>query len=59
MQTRIAAMKNIKYGLSLNNTNALVPRAADAVEVVSLAFGGVCGKIKLINPKAAEARAAI
>src|SRR5205085_9160486 len=53
-------MKNIRYGLSLNKTNASVPSAFDAEPAgADFAFGGVLGKIKLNNPNPADAIAAI
>ena len=59
MQTNMAAIKKIKYGLSLNNTNASAPNALDALPSPVLALGGVSGKIKLSKPNPAEAPAAI
>lgn len=58
MQTKIAAMKNMRYGLSLNKTKASVPKAFEATPSV-FPFGGVFGKMKLITPKAIDAMAAM
>ncbi len=58
MQTKTAAIKNMRYGLLLNNTNASVPNAFEAEEV-ALPFGGVLGSAKLNNPNTAETPAAI
>ena len=55
MQTRIAAIKNIRYGLSLKSTTASVPIALEAVAPATFPFGGVSGKIKLNRPRTAEA----
>ena len=54
MQTKIAAIKNIKYERLRNNTKASVPSAS-----LDFPLGGVLGNTKLSNPKAAENRAAI
>src|SRR4030095_8786951 len=58
MHTRIAAIKNMRYGLLLNNTKDSVPSAFDA-EATAFPFGGVSGNIKLNNPSAAETAAAM
>ncbi len=59
MQIRTEAIKNIMNDLSLNNTNASLPRICENVAVIPLDFGGVSGKKKLNKPKTTEAPAAI
>ena len=49
MQTKIAAIKNIKYERLRNNTKASVPSAS-----LDFPLGGVLGNTKLSNPKAAH-----
>ena len=51
-------MKNMRYGLLLNNTNASVPNACDA-DVATLPFGGVLGRTKLNNPNNTDTPPAI
>src|SRR6478736_4859215 len=59
MHIKTDAIKNTVNELFLNNTKASAPKICLKVAVVPLAFGGVPGKAKLINPNTAEATAAI
>src|SRR5258706_8294185 len=59
MHIRIDAIKKKTKDLCLNRTKASAPITCAKLVFVPFAFGGVFGKLKLINPKTAEAMAAI
>src|SRR4026207_2365298 len=59
MQIRIDAIRKTVKDLSLNNTKASAPSTLAKVVLVPFAFGGVSGNVKLNNPSAPEATAAI
>jgi hypothetical protein len=54
MQINMEQIKKMRKFLSFNNPNASRPMISEKFALVPALGGGVCGKVKLNNPNAAE-----